>query len=111
MVSLQTKEREVDFDVETAIKVCRQAGYYDHALFLAKEHQLHEWYLKIQLEDIKDYQLTLEYIGKLDFDEVCTLSSNILNLPYHNTYSYESCHKKISMLKFSWKNSIKMFTI
>ena len=32
---------------------------------------MHEWYLKIQLEDIKDYQLTLEYIGKLDFDEVC----------------------------------------
>ena len=61
----------MDFDVETAIKVCRQAGYYDPALSLAKEHQLHEWYLKIQLEDIKNYQLTLEYIGKLDFEEVC----------------------------------------
>ena len=78
VISLQTKEREVDFDVETAIKVCRQAGYYDHALFLAKEHQLHEWYLKIQLEDIKDYQLTLEYIGKLDFDEVCSIHPTYL---------------------------------
>ena len=66
--------------METAIKVCRQAGYYNHGLFLAKEHQLNEWYLKIQLEDIKDYQLTLEYIGKLDFDEVLYVNSNLLYL-------------------------------
>lgn len=50
--------------------MCRQAGYYDHALFLASKHQLHEWYLKIQLDDKKDYQKALEYIGKLEFEEV-----------------------------------------
>lgn len=66
---IMTKDREVDFDVETAIKVCRQAGYYKHALFLANKHHLHEWYLKIQLDDIKDYQKALEYIGKLEFQE------------------------------------------
>lgn len=66
----QTKDREVDFDVETAIKVCRQAGYYEHALFLAEKHNIHEWYLKIQLEDIKDYKKAVEYIGKLKFEEV-----------------------------------------
>ena len=27
-------------------------------------------YLKIQLEDLKDYQRALSYIGKLDFYEV-----------------------------------------
>ena len=27
---------QVDFDVEVAIKVCRQAGYCDHALKLAE---------------------------------------------------------------------------
>ncbi|KAJ8321881.1 hypothetical protein KUTeg_000352 [Tegillarca granosa] len=64
-----TKDREVDFDVETAIRVCRQASYYKHALFLAEKHQKHEWYLRIQLEDIKDYQKALEYIGKLEFAE------------------------------------------
>ena len=66
----QTKDREVDFDVETAMKVCRQACYHKHALFLAEKHQKHEWYLRIQLEDNKDYQKALEYIGKLEFDEV-----------------------------------------
>ena len=39
--------------METAIKVLRQAGYYSHALYLAENHAHHEWYLKIQLEDIK----------------------------------------------------------
>ena len=70
-LSPKTKDREVDFDVETAIKVCRSAGYYQHALYLAEQHNQHDWYLKIQLEDIQDYQKALDYIGRLDFDEVC----------------------------------------
>ncbi|XP_033108411.1 vacuolar protein sorting-associated protein 11 homolog isoform X2 [Anneissia japonica] len=65
---IMTKEK-VDFDVETAIKVCRQAGYYKHALFLAEKHGQHDWYLKIQLEDIKDYQKALQYISRLSFEE------------------------------------------
>ena len=67
---MQTKDREVDFDVETAIKVCRQAGYHQHALFLAEKHAQHDWYLKIQLEDIQDFQQALTYIGNLTFDAV-----------------------------------------
>ena len=70
MCDFQTKDREVDFDVETAIKVCRQAGYHRHALSLAEKHQKHEWYLKIQLEDIRDYQAALTYIARLHFDAV-----------------------------------------
>ncbi len=66
----QTEDREIDFDVETAIKVCRQAGYYTHALFLAEKHKQHDWYLRVQLEDIKNYGKALDYIGKLDFNEV-----------------------------------------
>ncbi|XP_076437584.1 vacuolar protein sorting-associated protein 11 homolog [Babylonia areolata] len=64
---IMTKDREVDFDVETAIKVCRQAGYHRHALSLADKHLKHEWYLKIQLEDIRDYQEALTYIARLPF--------------------------------------------
>ncbi|XP_052796081.1 vacuolar protein sorting-associated protein 11 homolog [Mya arenaria] len=66
---IMTKDREVDFEVETAIRVCRQANYYEHALFLANKHHLHEWYLKIQLDDIRDYCKALEYIGRLEFEE------------------------------------------
>ncbi|XP_064424845.1 vacuolar protein sorting-associated protein 11 homolog [Latimeria chalumnae] len=66
---IKTSESEVHFDVETAIKVLRQAGYYTHAVYLAEKHFHHEWYLKIQLEDIKNYQEALHYIGTLPFDQ------------------------------------------
>jgi len=55
-----------DFDVDTAIKVCRQAKYYDHALSLSKKFKKHEWFLKIQLEDKKEYKIALDYIADLD---------------------------------------------
>ena len=55
--------------METAIKVCRQASYHEHALYLAKKFQQHEWYLKIQLEDVNSYHDALDYIASLDFFE------------------------------------------
>ncbi|CAG8553416.1 4440_t:CDS:10 [Paraglomus brasilianum] len=58
-------DNELTFDLETAIKVCRQAGYYEHALYLAKKFEEHDLYLKIQIEDVKDYVNALEYIRKL----------------------------------------------
>ncbi len=82
-VYFQTKDREVDFDVETAIKVCRSAGYFSHALYLAEKHEEHDWYLKIQLEDIKDYQKALDYIGKLQFSEV-----NLDDTYVHKVHQY-----------------------
>lgn len=63
-----TKDRELDFDVEIAIKVCRQVSI-DDALNLAKKHGKHDWYLKIQIEDNKKYAEGLEYISNLEFDE------------------------------------------
>ncbi|RXM92601.1 Vacuolar protein sorting-associated protein 11-like [Acipenser ruthenus] len=68
-VIAMTSESEVHFDVEIAIKVLRQAGYYSHAVFLAEKHTHHEWYLKIQLEDLKNYQEALRYIGRLPFEQ------------------------------------------
>ncbi|XP_075696250.1 vacuolar protein sorting-associated protein 11 homolog [Rhinoderma darwinii] len=66
---IKASEGEVHFDVEIAIKVLRQAGYHSHALYLAEKHAHHEWYLKIQLEDIKDFQEALRYIGRLPFPQ------------------------------------------
>ena len=37
--------KEVSFDIETAIKCCRAAGYFAHALVLAKKHHKHDWYV------------------------------------------------------------------
>lgn len=63
-----TKDRELDFDVEIAIKVCRQVSSED-ALSLAKKHEKHDWYLKIQIEDHKKYIDALQYIANLEFEQ------------------------------------------
>ncbi|XP_071442647.1 vacuolar protein sorting-associated protein 11 homolog isoform X2 [Hetaerina americana] len=65
---LMTKDREVDFDVEIAIKVCREASPED-ALLLARKHHLHQWYLKILIEDQHNYSEALDYIAQLELEE------------------------------------------
>ena len=62
------EQEQVDFDVEVAIKVCRHAGYNDHALELARKHNLHDWYLQIQLDDMQNYPDGLDYISNLNFE-------------------------------------------
>lgn len=63
------KEGEPRFDVETAVRVCRAAGYFQHALFVAMRAGEHEWYLKILLEDLKRYEEALQYITGLSLYE------------------------------------------
>lgn len=53
------------FDLETVIRVCRQAGYFDHAVYLAKAHRRHLDYLQIQIEDAGNYHEALLYLRKL----------------------------------------------
>eukprot|EP01107_Rhizomastix_libera_P003647 TRINITY_DN1629_c0_g1_i1.p1 TRINITY_DN1629_c0_g1~~TRINITY_DN1629_c0_g1_i1.p1 ORF type:complete len:988 (+),score=293.25 TRINITY_DN1629_c0_g1_i1:3-2966(+) len=64
---LKSDSKEVNFDVETAIKVCRQAGYHPIALYLAKKFQQHDWFLKIMLEDLGKHDDALDYIEQLPF--------------------------------------------
>jgi hypothetical protein len=64
------KKPNLNFDVETAIKVCRQAQYYQHALDLALREHEHNWYLKILLEDLRQTEMALKYIEKLPLQEV-----------------------------------------
>jgi hypothetical protein len=59
----------LEFDVETAIKVCRQAGYFHEALDLAKRKHRHDWYLKILLEDQKEHKEALVYLMNLPVRE------------------------------------------
>ncbi|KAH6902717.1 vacuolar membrane protein [Coprinopsis sp. MPI-PUGE-AT-0042] len=56
---------ELPFDLDTAIRVCRQAGYFDHASYLAKKYERHEDYLRIQIEDAGNVKDALAYLRKL----------------------------------------------
>ena len=62
-------DKELNFDVETAIKVCRQAGFSKPALELSEKYDQHDWYLKIQLEDNADYTNALKYMRRLPLKE------------------------------------------
>ncbi|CAM9643977.1 unnamed protein product [Chrysoparadoxa australica] len=58
------------FDVQTAIRVLKNAGYSDHAAELAKTHEKHDWYLRIQIErPVPNYEGALRYIGGLRREE------------------------------------------
>lgn len=54
-----------NFDLETAISMCRQGGYYDQAVFLAKKNSEHELVIDILIEDSKKYTDALGYISRL----------------------------------------------
>lgn len=59
------KEGDLPFDLDTVIRVCRQAGYFDHAVYLAKKYERNEDYLRIQIEDAGRYKDALDYLRKL----------------------------------------------
>jgi len=50
--------------------VCRQAGYFEHASYLAKKYKRHEDYLRIQVEDSASYKDALAYLRRLDSEAV-----------------------------------------
>lgn len=60
-------ENDVDlpFELDTAIRVCRQGGFFDNALYLARRYQRHQEYLQIQLEDRRDFQDAIAYLRGL----------------------------------------------
>ncbi|KAG8779740.1 hypothetical protein FRC20_003526, partial [Serendipita sp. 405] len=62
---VSSDSNELPFDLETVIRVCRQAGYFDHAVYLAKKYERHDDYLRIQIEDAGNYRDALEYLRKL----------------------------------------------
>ena len=70
---IMTKDREIDFDVDIAISVCRQAGYSRHALALAEKHAKHELYLSIVLESEGDPAGALQYLTSLQTEQAAPL--------------------------------------
>ncbi|KAK4311546.1 hypothetical protein Pmani_016962 [Petrolisthes manimaculis] len=66
---LQNKAGSVECDVEAGVRVCRAAGYLDHALTLAASHHLHTHHLAILIQDKQDYIAALRYIGTLELEE------------------------------------------
>lgn len=58
-------EGEHPIDLQIAIALCRQAGYFDEAISVASKHKDHVLCLGIMIEDKKDHAAALTYIRKL----------------------------------------------
>lgn len=56
---------ELKFDLETAIAMCRQGGYYEQAAYLATKYGENDMVVDILIEDSKKYAEALEYIWRL----------------------------------------------
>ncbi|KAI0263429.1 hypothetical protein BC834DRAFT_971409 [Gloeopeniophorella convolvens] len=64
-ISTDGSTDELPFDLDTAIRVCRQAGYFEHASYLAKRWSRHEDYLRVQIEDAGNFKDALVYLRQL----------------------------------------------
>jgi vacuolar protein sorting-associated protein 11 len=72
---------DLKFDLDTAISMCRQAGYYEQAAYLAKKHGETDLVVDILIEDSKKYDDALNFIWHLDPSAVCRHFSSG-SLPY-----------------------------
>jgi vacuolar protein sorting-associated protein 11 len=61
---------DLKFDLDTAISMCRQGGYYEQAAYLATKHGEHELVVDILIEDSKKYAEALQYIWHLEPEAV-----------------------------------------
>ena len=61
---------DLKFDLETAIAMCRQGGYFEQAAYLATRHGEFEMVIDILIEDSKRYTEALDYISRLPPTEV-----------------------------------------
>ncbi|KAK4111059.1 vacuolar protein sorting-associated protein 11 [Canariomyces notabilis] len=59
---------DLKFDLDTAISMCRQGGYYEQAAYLAKKHGENDLVVDILIEDSKAYDEALDFIWHLDPD-------------------------------------------
>lgn len=57
---------DLKFDLDTAISMCRQGGYFDQAAYLARKHSEHDMVISILIEDLHKYAEALAYIWRLE---------------------------------------------
>lgn len=62
----QSPDDGLKFDVDTAIGMCRQAGYFEQAVYLAEKQQEHDIVVSIMVENLEKIDDALSYIQKLE---------------------------------------------
>lgn len=74
---------ELKFDLETAIAMCRQGGYFEQAAYLATKHGESDMVVDILIEDSKKYSEALNYTWSLEPELVSVCQILSLVIPRH----------------------------
>jgi tetratricopeptide (TPR) repeat protein len=75
---------DLKFDLDTAISMCRQGGYYEQAAYLAEKHGENDLVVDILIEDCKKYRDALEFIWRLEPETVRFLLPSLPSLAPSN---------------------------
>lgn len=70
ILSSDDEKGGIRFDVDTVIGVCRQGGYFEQAVYLAKKAGDVDVVVSILVENLDNYKEALEYVHSLDPDKV-----------------------------------------
>ena len=89
---------ELRFDLDTAIVMCRQAGYYDQAAVLARRHNEHGLVVDILIEDLKKYAEAVAYIQRLEPTDAYS------NFMKYGTVLLEHCPEEMTQLFIDYFN-------
>jgi len=89
---------ELRFDLDTAIVMCRQAGYYDQAAVLARRHNEHGLVVDILIEDLKKYAEAVAYIQRLEPNDAYS------NFMKYGTVLLEHCPAEMTQLFIDYFN-------
>ncbi|KAI5291018.1 hypothetical protein KEM54_006646 [Ascosphaera aggregata] len=58
------------FDLDTAIRMCRQGGYFEQAAYLAEKYGESDLVVDILVEDSKDYNKAIEFLRTVPADKM-----------------------------------------
>ncbi|KAK9466500.1 hypothetical protein V1512DRAFT_263743 [Lipomyces arxii] len=62
---IKSEGENLKFDLDTAIQMCRQGGYFQQAAYLAEKHGQNDLVVDITLQDLGDYKSGLRFIQSL----------------------------------------------
>ncbi|KAI9728147.1 MAG: hypothetical protein M1828_004608 [Chrysothrix sp. TS-e1954] len=83
---------DANFDVDTAISMCRQGGYHEQAAYLARKHSDHDLVVSILVEDLKKFSEALAYIWRLQ------AATAYPNLSRYATVLLEHCQEDATQM-------------
>lgn len=74
---IKSEGANLKFDLDTAIQMCRQGGYFQQAAYLAEKHGQNDLVIDITMQDLSDYKSGLRFLQSLPPEDM-----------YHNLTRY-----------------------